>query len=760
MAGRRVNVNVGVLGHIDSGKTALARALSTTASTAAFDKQPQSRERGITLDLGFSCFSVPPAAPGEPLLQVTLVDCPGHASLIRTIIGGAQIIDLMMLVIDVTKGMQTQSAECLVIGQIACQKLVVVLNKIDLLAEGKRQAAIDKMTKKMQKTLENTKFRGAPIIPVAAKPGGPEAPETEAPQGITELIQLLKSQISIPERDPSGPFLMSVDHCFSIKGQGTVMTGTILSGSISLGDSVEIPALKREAYSRELARLIMEPAKSKICWVVKKVKSMQMFHTPVASAAQGDRLGVCVTQFDPKLLERGLVCAPGSLHTLHAALVSVEKIPYFRGPLQTKAKLHITVGHDTVMGRLLFFSPEPERFEQPPQLDAFDFSREYLLQDQLLGPDGADGRCPRQQWALVEFEKPITCPRLCLVIGSRLDADIHANTCRLAFHGRLLCGLVDRNYAESVLPALRVYKLKHRHGLVERAMDDHNVIGRSLFKKETNIQLFVGLKVQLSTGELGVIDSAFGQSGKFKVHVPGKCPSVRLREAWHVSGQLGLAVMRAEAASVPVPFPVPPAADAGFREHAGPGREHFERLLALGHVVVTFTVTVTGVLGGHGDRLEHFERLLALGHVVVTFTVTVTGVLGGHGDRLVLLRGAGRESPREGPPRTGPPVATQPGDRGHLVLLAAAGHHAVPGDTGPEGGRTRRQEEDARGAGGLSPESKRILAPALKKRGRGRGEAARQEEGTERPEPPQHVTLSLSFKRYVFDTHKRMVQSP
>uniref|UniRef100_A0ABI7X2B0 Tr-type G domain-containing protein n=1 Tax=Felis catus TaxID=9685 RepID=A0ABI7X2B0_FELCA len=379
MAGRRVNVNVGVLGHIDSGKTALARALSTTASTAAFDKQPQSRERGITLDLGFSCFSVPlparlraalpapPAAPGgepepepgEPQLQVTLVDCPGHASLIRTIIGGAQIIDLMMLVIDVTKGMQTQSAECLVIGQIACQKLVVVLNKIDLLAEGKRQAAIDKMTKKMQKTLENTKFRGAPIISVAAKPGGPEAPETEAPQGISELIELLTSQIPIPTRDPSGPFLMSVDHCFSIRGQGTVMTGTILSGSISLGDSVEIPALK--------------------------------------------------------------------------------------------------------------------------------------------------------------------------------------------------------------------------------VIDDHSVIGRSLFKKETNIQLFVGLKVHLSTGELGVIDSAFGQSGKFKIHIPG----------------------------------------------------------------------------------------------------------------------------------------------------------------------------------GLSPESKKILTPTLKKRGRaGRGEAAKQEEGAERPEPTQHVALSLSFKRYVFDTHKRMVQSP
>ncbi|XP_011915767.1 PREDICTED: selenocysteine-specific elongation factor isoform X3 [Cercocebus atys] len=543
MAGRRVNVNVGVLGHIDSGKTALARALSTTASTAAFDKQPQSRERGITLDLGFSCFSVPlparlrsslpefQAAPeaepeaGEPLLQVTLVDCPGHASLIRTIIGGAQIIDLMMLVIDVTKGMQTQSAECLVIGQIACQKLVVVLNKIDLLAEGKRQAAVDKMTKKMQKTLENTKFRGAPIIPVAAKPGGPEAPETEAPQGIPELIELLTSQISIPTRDPSGPFLMSVDHCFSIKGQGTVMTGTILSGSISLGDSVEIPALK----------------------VVKKVKSMQMFHMPITSAMQGDRLGICVTQFDPKLLERGLVCAPESLHTVHAALISVEKIPYFRGPLQTKAKFHITVGHETVMGRLMFFSPAPDNFDQEPILDSFDFSQEYLFQEQYLSKDLApavtnndeadkkagqatESHCPRQQWALVEFEKPVTCPRLCLVIGSRLDADIHTNTCRLAFHGILLHGLEDRNYADSFLPRLKVYKLKHKHGLVERAMDDYSVIGRSLFKKETNIQLFVGLKVHLSTGELGVIDSAFGQSGKFKIHIPGEQPEAR--EQW------------------------------------------------------------------------------------------------------------------------------------------------------------------------------------------------------------------------------------
>ncbi|XP_062924313.1 selenocysteine-specific elongation factor [Mobula hypostoma] len=505
-----LNFNIGVLGHIDSGKTALARALSTTASTAAFDKNPQSRERGITLDLGFSsfCLAAPPhlRPPQYSKLQVTLVDCPGHASLIRTIIGGSQIIDLMMLVIDVTKGMQTQSAECLVIGEITCPRMVVVLNKIDLLPEAKKQVLIDKMTKKMQKTLENTRFNGCPIIPVAAKPGGPDAPETGTPQGISELIELLMSQTYMPKRDPSGSFLMAADHCFSIKGQGTVMTGTILSGSVSVNDSVEIPALK----------------------ITRKVKSIQMFRKPVNAAIQGDRVGICVTQFDPKQLERGLVCSPESLCTLYAAVISVKKIPYFKGPVHTKAKFHITVGHETVMSRVMFFSRAPEDFDAEPVMDCFDFDKEYLYQEEYLSPgkdSGIDGQtegaqAPRQQWALLEFEKPVTCPRLCLVIGSKLDIDIHTNTCRLAFHGVLLEGFEEKNYAEVSLPKLKVFKSKYKEGQVERVSDDYSVIGRSLFKKETNIQLFVGMKVKLSTGEVGVIDGGFGQSGKFKIRIP------------------------------------------------------------------------------------------------------------------------------------------------------------------------------------------------------------------------------------------------
>ncbi|CAH3021015.1 unnamed protein product [Porites evermanni] len=510
-----LNFNIGVLGHIDSGKTSLAKALSSTASTASFDKNPQSKERGITLDLGFSSFQVPlpehlKQHPYD-LLQFTLVDCPGHASLIRTIIGGAQIIDMMMLVVDVTKGMQTQTAECLVIGEILCEKMVVVLNKTDLLKEEKRDALIEKMTKKMAKTLENTKFAGSPILAVSAKPGGPDCPDSE-PVGTQKLIDLLSSLSYLPIRDPSGPVVYAVDHCFSIRGQGTVMTGTILSGSIKVNDTIEIPSMK----------------------VTKKVKSMQMFRVPVTEASQGDRVGICVTQFDPKLLERGLVCSPSTIPTIFAAIISVKHIPYYKGTITSKSKFHITIGHETVMGKLQVFGLPPSQSVDPPQdSKSFDMSREYVFQEAIMeqsshsaksadkeSEDTESNPVPNQQWLFIEFEKPVTCPEHSLVIGSRLDTDIHLNVCRIAFHGQLLVPVMDKNYTETFLPQLKVYKTKTREGVVERMADEYSVIAHSLFKKETNIQTFVGMKIRMTTGEEGMIEGAFGQSGKVKIRIP------------------------------------------------------------------------------------------------------------------------------------------------------------------------------------------------------------------------------------------------
>ncbi|XP_076436674.1 selenocysteine-specific elongation factor-like [Babylonia areolata] len=542
-----LNFNIGVLGHVDSGKTSLCKALSTTASTAAFDKNPQSKERGITLDLGFSSFTVDvPEGRKEEFgdcdnVQYTLVDCPGHASLIRTIIGGAQIIDLMLLVVDVVKGMQTQTAECLVIGQITCQSMVVVLNKTDLLPPDKRQATVEKMKKRMWKTLESTQFKDCPIVAVAAKPGGPEAGDTRA-EGVEDLIAELQKQTYLPRRNPEGPFIFSVDHCFSLRGQGTVLTGTAISGSIAINDTVEIPSMKMQ----------------------KKVKSMQMFRKPVEKIIQGDRAGMCVTQFDPKLLERGLVCQPGVLSTVHAFIGTVHKIAYFKGSVSTKAKFHITVGHETVMGNIFLFGLPPSSSSSSSSLPtpstpssssassannggssddvSLDFSQEYAYQEELFadsdlsgvkscagsseGEGGSGGweSPPLKQFVLVELEKAVTCSRHALMIGSKLDTDIHANACRLAFHGRITELLEDTKYRETVLPRLKVFKMKSREGLVERVTDAYSVIGKNLFKKETNIQAFANLKVTLTSGQQGVIEGGFGQSGKVKVRVPEGLP--------------------------------------------------------------------------------------------------------------------------------------------------------------------------------------------------------------------------------------------
>eukprot|EP00197_Chlamydomonas_leiostraca_P012833 CAMPEP_0202860212 /NCGR_PEP_ID=MMETSP1391-20130828/2014_1 /ASSEMBLY_ACC=CAM_ASM_000867 /TAXON_ID=1034604 /ORGANISM="Chlamydomonas leiostraca, Strain SAG 11-49" /LENGTH=406 /DNA_ID=CAMNT_0049539353 /DNA_START=60 /DNA_END=1277 /DNA_ORIENTATION=+ len=395
---RVLNINVGVLGHVDSGKTSLVAALSTKLSTAALDKHPQSRERGITLDLGFSSFSVPMPEHLQHLpydeLQFTLVDCPGHASLIRTIIGGVQIIDMMVLVVDITKGLQTQTAECLVIGEIATSRLVVVLNKCDLLPEEERAKSIKKAQKRLAQTFNATKFAGVTMVPVIAKPGGGATGGTvsddsggagsRAAEGVDALRALLVAMVPPdPRPPPSGPLLFAVDHCFPIKGQGTVLTGTVLAGSVCVGDTVELPTLR----------------------LTKQVRSMQMFKRPVNKAVQGDRVGVCVTQLDAALVERGLVCKPGSVPTFSAGIARVEKIRFFAGRVPGKSKFHVSVGHATVMADLTFFGL-PQGEGVPPEVALaqmienlgrmslqgssveFDMARDYLYQDELYGLEG------------------------------------------------------------------------------------------------------------------------------------------------------------------------------------------------------------------------------------------------------------------------------------------------------------------------------------------------------------------------------------
>ncbi|XP_055625638.1 selenocysteine-specific elongation factor [Toxorhynchites rutilus septentrionalis] len=452
------NLNVGILGHVDSGKTTLAKALSSIPSTAAFDKNPQSQQRGITLDLGFSALVLDlPDHFRENCgdcdkLQFTFVDCPGHSSLIRTIIGGAQIIDMMILVVDIGKGIQTQTAECLVICELTCRKIIIVLNKVDTVEIDERPKVIQKRIKNIRKILGGTDFTGCDIVALSAASG----------EKLETLVTVLQKYAFVPERQYDSPFLFAVDHCFAIKGQGTVCTGTVLQGQVKLNEDVEIPKLK----------------------LVKKVKSMQMFKQNLNVARQGDRIGICITQFDPKLLERGTICKPGYVLDIHAAILRLHVIKYYKAVIKSSSS-------------------------------AFNVSEQY----KYLCETNPDGQEQIQfLFALLEFEKPVQATQNALIIGSKLDTDIHANQCRIAFYGHLDFIISDKNYATSLLPQLKLFKAKEKVGTIQRVVSETELIAAGLFKKVgNNRQDFIGFKAQLCTGEWGIIADTFGATSKVRL---------------------------------------------------------------------------------------------------------------------------------------------------------------------------------------------------------------------------------------------------
>eukprot|EP00927_Polykrikos_kofoidii_P059256 TRINITY_DN54460_c0_g1_i1.p1 TRINITY_DN54460_c0_g1~~TRINITY_DN54460_c0_g1_i1.p1 ORF type:complete len:683 (+),score=118.02 TRINITY_DN54460_c0_g1_i1:95-2143(+) len=633
---KSVNVNIGILGHIDSGKTSLCRVLSTITSTASLDKHPQSQERGITLDLGFSSFSS--EAPesfktaGFDTIQFCLVDCPGHASLIRTVIGGAQIIDMCALVIDVNKGIQAQTAECLVVAEILANQMIVILNKVDMIPEAKRAKALKSVIKMLQGTFARTKF-GAdlPFACVAANPqdGSPSI-------GVTELIEAIKSKLVLPQRNKDGPFMFSYDHAFSIRGQGTVLTGTVLSGAVKPAMNIVVPQLGEAGKG-------------------KKVRSLQMFRQPVQEAIQGDRVAMCVAALDHKELERGIVLGEKfPVPTLDACICVVSKLSYYKHEVKTKAKFHITLGHQTVMANAYFFCPyegtdasssssktvtqvtttatgnpqgkggggykaakegtnavslsmgmgalTADRQRNWPT--SFDLSLTYLHLDDLfesgapvdyensdgdtvrispgkkpgalefylnsdfkgevteLRYDPSSGRLAMQDdvplatsvesrgaihlkdrdrvlyllgdlaeknmvpglplrdsdplsFALLVLEKPVMCPLGSLLIGSKLDFDTNSPNCRMAFFGRILAPINPKDLA-----ALRLVKMKSKSGFLHRVdrQEPTLLICRDMFKADTDMNLFTGLKViHENSGEQGILEGCYGTEGLFKV---------------------------------------------------------------------------------------------------------------------------------------------------------------------------------------------------------------------------------------------------
>lgn len=356
--------------------------------------------------------------------------------------------------------------------------MIVVLNKLDLVPEDKRNSTVEKMSKKVLTLLSKTSLGSSPIVAVSG----------HSDLNLDKLIETLVDSVEIPKRDFNSFFLFSFDHCFLIKGSGTIFTGTVLAGSLKVNEEVEIPLIKES----------------------KKVKSMQMFKKSVTECSAGDRCGICLTQVDPSKLERGILCAKGLVKFVYCAVIKLNRIKYFKRPIQSKSKFHISVGHETVMAKILIFSSKSQ--------ESFEFQQEYLFEEEFLeDPDDK-----RNFFALLEFEKSVLAPDKSMLIGSKLDDDLSLHTCRLAFHDQISYEFSsdDKNYQTSFLPRLKIFKNKQRVGTVQRFVNDQEIIATNLFKKETDRNLFLNLKVSLSSGESGYIESLFGQSLKVKIRIP------------------------------------------------------------------------------------------------------------------------------------------------------------------------------------------------------------------------------------------------
>lgn len=307
-------VHVGLYGHIDSGKTAVASVLSEIISTAGIDAHPQSKERGITIDLGFTSFIL------EDYL-ITLVDGPGHADLIKISASSVEIIDCAIVVIDINKGPQVQTGEHIImIESLNIQKIIVILNKTDLF-----KGNIEEQVKKTKEFFKSTVYgENVPIHAVSAKKR--EGFE-ELKQGILNVIQDLDLT-----RDKEGEAIMPIDHHFLIKGRGPVITGTLIKGSLKINQALTILPVKTSG----------------------RVKSIQIFHQDVKEAHAGDRVGINVKGIDVKKIYRGCIATSDEqlFEFCDILDVNVKRNKLFKAETHFGTQVHLTIGMFSTVGNI------------------------------------------------------------------------------------------------------------------------------------------------------------------------------------------------------------------------------------------------------------------------------------------------------------------------------------------------------------------------------------------------------------------------
>jgi elongation factor Tu len=290
------HVNVGTIGHIDHGKTTLTAAITKTLSGKGgteeksfeeIDNAPEEKERGITIATSHVEYQTDNR-------HYAHVDCPGHADYVKNMITGAAQMDGAILVVSAVDGPMPQTREhVLLASQVNVQRIVVFLNKVDLVDDAE---LLDLVEMEIRDLLKQYKFPGdeTPIIRGAAFKALQGDQGEQGQQSILKLLDAMDSYIPEPVRETDKPFLMPVEDVFSIAGRGTVATGRIERGKIKVGEEVEIVGLR--------------PTTKTV------VTGVESFRKLLDEGVAGDNVGCLLRGTKRDEIERGQVLAkPGSV---------------------------------------------------------------------------------------------------------------------------------------------------------------------------------------------------------------------------------------------------------------------------------------------------------------------------------------------------------------------------------------------------------------------------------------------------------------
>ena len=306
---------IGTAGHIDHGKTTLIKAITGIDC----DRLKEEKDRGITTELGFAHYKF-----GNDLL-LGIVDVPGHEKFIRHMVAGAWGIDMVLLIVAADEGVMPQTREHIDICELlGLSQGIVVITKKDLVDDD----MVELVTEDVQDLLKGRLLEGATIIPVSSTTG----------ENLEQLKNTIKEiAAKIQERSGRGIFRLPVDRVFSLKGLGTIVTGTCISGSIKSGEEIEIYPLNKRA----------------------KIRNIQTYHEDTSEAIAGERVALNLQGVEKQDIDRGTIIGrPDTLILSNRIDVSLKylKLPF--KPIKTDSILRFHIATTQEEGRLILLGKD------------------------------------------------------------------------------------------------------------------------------------------------------------------------------------------------------------------------------------------------------------------------------------------------------------------------------------------------------------------------------------------------------------------